>query len=208
VSYIIFFAVLTVVSIGFFVLTHRQLGRARSWVPAVASSVRASEGVLVFRRAVLFGTSLVAAGGLIAMINAHDTETWTDGEVLGVARDAAASVNGNTDSVTSPVSSVNAAIDAAMRDADGPGLLTTDTSPAAQDGTDDEETTDGTDNDEGSATSYVISYHGEHAACLTVTAAPGPGILVPVPGGGDPDDASSSSIDTYDLTATATAGAC
>jgi hypothetical protein len=203
VSSIVFFVILTVAFIGLLVLTARQLGRARSWAPGVASSVRASETTLQRRRAVMVVCSLIAVGGLIASIHAHDTETWTDGEVLGVAKDAAESLH-DADSVSSPAMSVNAAVDAAMRDADGPGLLTTE--PAtAQDDADDEGTDGDTyDDEEGSDSSYVISDHGRHAACLTVTSTAGGGILVPTPGG----DESASSIDTYDLSATATAGTC
>ncbi|WP_329458158.1 hypothetical protein [Streptomyces sp. NBC_01497] len=195
--YVIFFAVLTVVFPSCFVLTQKQLGRARSLVPAVASSVRAPEPLLVLRRAVFFVCSLIAVGGLIAMINAHDADTWSDGEVLGIARDAADSLS-DADSVSSPESAVNAAVEDAMRDGDGPGLLTTETSPTVPDDAD-----DGAD-----STRYVISDHGRHAACLTVTSTEGAPILVPVPGGADPDDAGASRIDTYDLSATAARGAC
>ncbi|MGQ4516086.1 hypothetical protein [Streptomyces sp. DW26H14] len=205
-SYIVFFALLTVVCVGLLVLTQRQLTRARSYDPSVAAGVRASEGTLQWRRAVLVLCSLAAVGGLIAMTSAHDQETWTDGEVLGVARDAADTLNGS-EAVSSPDSAVNDAVGRAMADADGPGLLSTE--PTGQDDADDDSGYGESDDEDGGGdTSYVISDHGRHAACLTVTSSAGPGVLVPVPDLGDPGGSTSSSIDTYDLSATATAGAC
>ncbi|MCF3965121.1 hypothetical protein [Streptomyces fuscigenes] len=194
--YICFFAALGVAALVLLVRTQRQLGRSRSLVPEVHASVGASEGALRVRRAMLVVCLLAALGGLPASLHVHDLDTWTDGEVLGIAKDAADEISGG-DGAASPAMSVNAAVDEAQRHADGPGLLTT--RAVGSDGDGGAPPAYGDEDD----TSYVISYHGEHAACLTVTSTPGAPVLVP--GGGDGE---ATRMETYDLSATASAGAC
>ncbi|MBP0457174.1 hypothetical protein [Streptomyces montanisoli] len=185
--------------------TQRQLWRAQSWQPEVASSVRTSQAALQVRRVILVLCTLSAIGWLIASVHVHDDENWTDDEIQQVARDAAFDVDGGND-LLSWRSSVTDSLYRAEKQQNGPGSLKIEVADASGDGS-----TGGGDiaDDESVAGAlYTISDHGKHPACLTVTVTPGADEDFAVPDGSDPGSSSTDGLDTYHLNARATRGAC